>query len=204
MLSVGVTLMMVTETLAKIVLIFVLCTVAKSVPLDRTPPTEFDCATEPGASRPVEIYNSMYYLDEDGNLCCPLNADYCISEERVNAECAKLGRGVKHEPCFHCLTCAKNRGESCKGKENIYGLCDEGLECIGHEDDENGVGVCVPEGDEPPRQLGEDCGGRLNSLGECDSGLDCTEVLWRSNNVCVMGGEIRNKTFTLHKPALCD
>lgn len=181
----GIIIRMVTDTLAKVVLVFVLFTTAKCMPLDRTPPTELDCKT-PGSSRPMAIYNSMYYLDDEGKLCCPLNADYCISEERVRAHCKSLGHGVTYEPCVHCLTCAKNRGESCKGIENIYGHCNDGLKCIGHEDDENKTGVCAPI-DGPPRQLGEECGGRLNNLGVCDAGLDCTEI--RGRSVCVMGGE---------------
>lgn len=190
---------MVSKMLAKFALLVALCTIGRCLPVNRAVNTvmEFDCKTL-DVSRPIAIYNSMYYLDNGGTLCCPLNSQYCISEQRVMEECAAQGRGINYEPCGHCFTCAKNIGEGCYGIEGIHGLCREGLECVGREEDEDKIGACAISGDSPLRQLGEDCGGRFDSLGDCASGLVCTEVMEGSNRVCVMGGE---KLLNLYSPA---
>lgn len=182
---------MLSKDLVKLALILSLCTII----MDCGQPEVIDCESLPG-SRPIEIYNSWYWLLNNGSLCCPLNTynerrdDYCISESRAREECARRGRGIDKDPCLHCDTCTKLIGESCYGPQGTHGFCDKemGLVCIGMETNKDFIGVCTTKGGPAQRNIGEDCGGRNDSLGICRSGLACQEVQKGRNRVCVMNG----------------
>jgi hypothetical protein len=185
------------KDLMKLIITMVAITLAQSkpyVPVLNGVEMEYACTDVPGGvTRPRAIYNSVYYIDREGGLCCPLNAGYCeYTREQMIQKCASLGYGVNdgpEEPCAHCYTCARNIGESCYGPQGIQGLCNtkDGLECDGHEDNENKTGVCVSK-NPVLKKIGENCGGRLDSIGVCEDGLVCTEVNEGKHRVCVMGG----------------
>ena len=72
-----------------------------------------------------------------------------MDEKQVASDKCR-GRGLVPEPCHFCKTCAKVGGEPCGGQQNIYGTCDEGLECV--ESDRNSThGICYGKG-MPPRE----------------------------------------------------
>ena len=152
---------------------------------------EIDCSTLANASRPIEIYNSNYYLVFNNCLCCPLESDHCLPERVVRRECARRNRKIVDDPCFQCKTCGKLIGETCYGVQGTEGLCEEGLKCIGNEG-ENKTGVCTVDQEDLPvvrGSAGEVCGGRLNSLGVCREGLECRQIMEGRPNVCVMAGQ---------------
>jgi len=188
----------------KLALIFALCCMmayckpAKSITKrgaseveqrERNQMKEHNCSAIEGATQPVDIYNSDYWLLPDNSFCCPLYPYHCIPEEDVEAYCADEGKKITDEPCFHCKTCAKRLGEICGGVHKINGTCEEELECFGGEN--GSTGVCMQKGGPPSRDAGEMCGGLLNSLGVCNEDSVCTEVERRDHNVCVMEGEGR-------------
>ena len=137
-----------------------------------------DCSAE-GGTVPIDIFNSRYQILPDGRLCCPLDIflengePYCIPRDRVSEQCEKDSRGVVFEPCVHCMTCAKVLGEQCKGPQYSHGICDSGLKCAGTEQNENGIGVCIPVEGVQSSGSGEVCGGPLDSFGVCTD-LDTT------------------------------
>ncbi len=166
---------------------------ATSFPIKLPMVKDVDCIAENG-SKPIGMYNSPYTILPNGSLCCPftpyhLNGEsVCFDEDRVEAYCKIRGRGVTHEPCIYCRTCAQLAGETCRGPQLIHGNCDEGLECIGTGPDDTKVGVCRKVGGPETKRAGEVCGGRLDSLGACKSGAECEEVQ-TGLSVCVRHGK---------------
>ena len=88
---------------------------------------EINCTANGGAVR-VFLFNSPYTIYANGSLCCPeYRKGLCERDEKAIVH--KCPGGLLYEPCHYCKTCAKQAGESCGGAQNIYGRCDEGLEC---------------------------------------------------------------------------
>lgn len=161
-----------------------------------TEPVEVDCDRFNGSHIPVPVVNSRYRLLQNGTLCCPLNTFdnygnfYCISDEVMETECRQLNRGVVYEPCYHCKTCAKLEGETCEGPQNSHGFCDSGLECIGTDQDSNGIGACTVAGGPPTnKDVEEKCGGRFNCFGNCSMGLACVKTTQYDDLICIKEGE---------------
>lgn len=153
-------------------LIFSLCAIGSCIALREeiyTVGEEIDC-TAIGGTVPIPIFNSPYTILPNGSLCCPKYiGDFC-EDEKVIAGDKCRGRGLVHEPCHFCKTCAKLAGEPCGGHQNLYGTCDEGLECV--EADQNSThGICYGKAD---KQIGEVCGGPYGIRGRCLQDLSCT------------------------------
>ena len=148
-----------------------------------------------GGYRPIEILNSRYQILQNGTLCCPLDRydsngqDRCIPKEEIEDVCGE--KGLEYEPCFHCFTCAKVLGESCKGLQFTHGLCrSKDLECIGTDIDEAGVGACTTKGGPPQNKTsGERCGGKFDSLGICGTDYECIKNNNTNDGICTMKGE---------------
>lgn len=97
-----------------------------------------DC-DEYGGEVPVPILNSPYKLLPNSSLCCPEFAgNSCADEKSIASKC---GGGLVFEPCHFCKTCAKLAGEECGGIQNIYGSCNESLECV-YENENSTTGIC--------------------------------------------------------------
>ena len=94
-----------------------------------------------GGEVPIPIPNSPYTLLPNGSLCCPeYVGNYCLDEKEMAPKCSG---GLVPEPCHFCKTCAKQAGETCGGHQNLHGTCDEGLECVDHN---NTNGICYGKG----------------------------------------------------------
>lgn len=121
-------------------LVFLLCIISSH----RIWGEEVDCR-DIGGTVPIPIYNSPYTLLPNGSLCCPLYVgDSCQTDEE-QLDTNKCEGGLVLEPCHFCKTCAKQAGEPCGGQQNIYGTCDEGLEC--NQLDQNSThGICYGKG----------------------------------------------------------
>lgn len=159
-----------------------------------------------GGTVPIPIFNSRYRILEDQHLCCPERVydvvtaeSYCLTEDRVREFCAREGRGMVYEPCYHCRTCAKKVGETCGGLELIHGECDQGLLCAGIEENEERIGMCIPVSGPETKEVGMECGGRLDSLGVCASELWCSKEEGSESGVCGMNYPFPQNTETLQK-----
>ncbi|CAF1175992.1 unnamed protein product [Didymodactylos carnosus] len=63
--------------------------------------------------------------DESVNDCTECDLEYCLENIRYNKNCTKLIR----DQCNCCTVCLRNINETCGGKLNIHGICDNGLDC---------------------------------------------------------------------------
>ena len=105
---------------------------------------EIDCLAIDGTV-PVPILNSPYTILPNSSLCCPKYVgSLCKDEKEMAGKCQD--RGLVDEPCHLCKTCARLAGESCGGHENIYGTCDEGLECVNNTNENSTHGICYGKG----------------------------------------------------------
>ena len=98
------------------------------------------------------------------------------------------------DPCFHCMTCGKIKGEACHGHQFRLGHCCSGLSCINVNgtvlNDEYVEGVCTNQGG-PPSGLkpGEECGGKFGYLGSCESNSRCSLKQDKDSGTCVKHGK---------------
>ena len=99
--------------------------------------------------QPIFVKNSKYTVQENGEICCPLNYEdsECIPADEMKCCCP---HGLVSEPCHHCKTCAKGPGEMCGGLYGAIGKCAKGLRCTADRDKFihglNITGICVGDG----------------------------------------------------------
>ena len=106
---------------------------------------------------PIAIINSIYRILSDNSICCPRTPDhcdgtpYCTSKVDMEEFCGE--KGVVREPCSHCWTCAKLKGEICGGTQDMHGRCGSGHKCfirgqmkIDYSGKDNSTGICISTG----------------------------------------------------------
>ncbi len=166
------------------------------VTVDNSAQSTIDCSTIAGAQQPRNLINSKYYLLSNGSLCCPAK-DCQYSDYDMRELCGD--KGVVKEPCYHCFTCGKVKGESCHGNQFRHGQCRSGLGCINI----NGTvlefqydeGVCTNEGGRPSNlSPGQSCGGKFNFYGTCEPQSRCYLDHGRDSGKCAKYGRFVNQT----------
>jgi len=150
-----------------------------------------NCSAFPG-EYPGNIINSEYYLFDNGTLCCPEVKSCKATAADMERQCGD--RGLVFEPCFHCQTCGKIKGEDCHGHQYSHGRCGPHLSCINKNgtilDYQYDDGICTDEGG--PRtnlQPGERCAGKYGYLGTCESDSHCVLDQDKDYGVCIKYGK---------------
>ncbi len=154
-------------------------------------PHRVNCSAIANVTR-IEIINSAYYLLSNGSLCCP--PKNCQNSEDDMVEICGAERGIVNDPCHHCMTCGKIKGESCQGIQFTQGQCGPNLSCINSNGTvmifEYDEGVCTDKGG-APRNLkpGNSCGGKFGYLGACEPQSRCIHKQDKKRGICVKHGK---------------
>ncbi|CAF1116785.1 unnamed protein product [Didymodactylos carnosus] len=72
-----------------------------------------------------ELFVIPIISDENANDCTECDLDYCLENIHYNKNCTKLIR----DQCNCCTVCLRYIDETCGGKLNVRGICDNGLNC---------------------------------------------------------------------------
>lgn len=87
---------------------------------------------------------SSSFIAANKNECQePCSVDYCLKYKSINKNCTRLIR----DQCNCCTVCVRSENQTCGGRLNVYGLCEQDLLCYKPNKTSNylpeQIGICV-------------------------------------------------------------